>query len=105
MSVHPEVILWFRGFNTLPDSEAAALLEELRKDYDALHFMTGHSPQRTGRVRARFDGGFFVADTGMLSSVYLGGRPSAVEIRDGVFRAIYLDEESVQLYAQSNTPE
>ena len=105
LSVHPEGILWFRGFNTLPDREAAALLEELRKDYDALHFVTGHSPQRTGRVRARFDGGFFVADTGMLSTVYLGGRPSAMEIRDGVFRAIYLGQESVQLYPPPNIPE
>ncbi len=105
LSVHPEGILWFRGFNTFPDSEAAALLEELRQDYDALHFVTGHSPQRTGRVRARLDGGFFVADTGMLSSVYVGGRPSAVEIRDGVFRAIYMDQEPVQLYAPSNAPE
>lgn len=105
LSVHPQGILWFRGFDTLSDPEAAALLEELREDYDVTHFVTGHNPQRTGRVRARFDGGFFVADTGMLSSVYLGGRPSAMEIRDGVFRAIYMDQEAIQLYPPPNIPE
>ena len=51
-----------------------------------------------GHIKSRFDGRIFLADTGMLSSFYTGGRASAVEIGDGVFRAIYLDGDSVQLY-------
>ncbi len=46
-------------------------------------------------IRVRFKNRVFLIDTGMLSSYYTGGRPSALEIDGGVFTAIYLDHREV----------
>ena len=43
----------------------------------------------------RFGNRVFFIDTGMLSSYYAGGRPSALEIDGGTFTAIYLDHREV----------
>ena len=45
---------------------------------------------------ARFGNRVFLIDTG-ISSVYRadGGRPSALEIRDGIYTAVYLDSRTV----------
>ena len=50
----------------------------------------GHTPQRDGRIAARFQGRVFVMDTGMLAEVYKG-RPAALEIRGADVSAIYED--------------
>ena len=47
-------------------------------------------------MKSRFGGRVFIIDTGMLFDVY-EGRPSALEIRDGHFTAVYLGER-VRLY-------
>ncbi|HVR29647.1 MAG TPA: hypothetical protein VMS86_08930, partial [Thermoanaerobaculia bacterium] len=51
----------------------------------------------------RFGGRAFLIDTGMLSEVY-GGKPSALEIVDGVFTAIYADRRE-ELWTFSRTAE
>ena len=98
LTINPGGILWFRGYARWTDEEGQPQVESLLEQYDARHFFVGHNPQLEGHVRSRFDGRIFLADTGMLSSFYPGGRASAVEIWDGVFRAIYLDGDPVQLY-------
>ena len=55
---------------------------------------SGHTVQDEGRIEVRFDGRVFLIDTGMLSSVYTGGQPSALVIEDGAFTAIYTDGSS-----------
>jgi len=51
----------------------------------------GHTVSETGRIRPRFDGRVVQIDTGMLTSVYKGGRPSALEIAGDRWTAIYED--------------
>ncbi len=54
--------------------------------------------QKTGRIRPRFGNKIFLIDTGMLSSYYPGGRPSALEIcADNKIVAVYLDQQVVLL--------
>ncbi len=69
----------------------AALLDGIGADV----MVVGHTPAREGNIRVRFKNRVFLIDTGMLSSYYTGGRPSALEIDDGVFTAIYLDHREV----------
>ena len=66
--------------------------------YNAKHIAVGHTVQKGGRIRPRFGGKVFLIDTGMLSSYYPGGRPSALEIRDDAkFTADYMDQRVVLL--------
>jgi hypothetical protein len=43
----------------------------------------------------------FLIDTGMLSSVYEGGRPSALVISGGVFKAVYTDGSEELLFEEA----
>ena len=98
MIIHEDGVLWYRGFARWDEVEGAAGIEKLLDAYDARHFVVGHTPQVGGRIQSRFDGKIFLADTGMLSSVYSGGHASALEFQDGAILAIYLDQDPVQLY-------
>ena len=40
-------------------------------------------------ISNRFDGRVYLIDTGMLSSYFSGGRPSALDILDGKITPIY----------------
>ncbi len=94
LMVHPDGVLWYRGYSNWSDEEGPAQIEQLLDSYDVEQIVVGHSPQLPGEIRVRFDGRLYLADTGMLSSYYAGGRASMLEIRDGVIRAIYLDAEA-----------
>ena len=87
--------LWFRGATRwdeeLQGEEMAALLDGVGADV----MVVGHTPDREGTIRVRFKNRVFLIDTGMLSSYYEGGRPSALEIDGGVFTAIYLDHREI----------
>jgi hypothetical protein len=81
--------LWYRGLALLPDDQQPAI-EALLRRLNARRFMTGHTPQLPGgRIRSRFGGAVILMDTGMLTSHFKGGQPSAVEIKDGQLTAIY----------------
>ncbi len=92
LTIHPEGVLWYRGYNNWSDEEGAVQIEQLLERYDVEHIVVGHTPQLPAQIRVRFGGSLYLADTGMLSSYYRGGRASMLEIRGDVFRAIYLDE-------------
>jgi hypothetical protein len=94
--------LWFRGYTNLSDEELEELLQALEKRYGTHHFVAAHSPLETGRIEERLHGRVFLIDTGMLQSYY-GGRPSALEIADGKFTAIYADEKRVLLNIEPDT--
>jgi hypothetical protein len=83
--------LWYRGLATLPDDQQPAV-EALLKRHGARRIVLGHTPQLpAGRIRTRFGGLVALIDTGMLTSYYKGGRPSALELIDGRMTAIYAD--------------
>jgi hypothetical protein len=102
--VNPNGPLWFRGFATWTPEEGTAALAKLPSEWGPLRFVVGHTVMKTGRIATRFDGRVFLIDTGM-SSVYraAGGRPSALEIQDGRFTAITLDDRT-QLDAGAKQP-
>lgn len=94
-SVYPEGPLWFRDFALSSDEEEGPQVTKLLRRYGVAHFVVGHTPQSDGRIHPRFNGGVFLIDTGMLSSYFPGGRASALEIQNGKFTAIYLDQRTV----------
>jgi hypothetical protein len=96
VSVKPDGPLWFRGYDQWSDEEGAAQVGKILDAYKATHIVVGHTVQRGGRMRPRFDNRVFLIDTGMLSSYYPGGRASALEICGGVkFTAEYMDQQVV----------
>ncbi len=83
--------LWFRGTARWDEETSTEQIIELLAGVGAQRVVSGHTVQDEGRIEVRFDGRVFLIDTGMLSSVYTGGRPSALVIEDGSFTAIYTD--------------
>jgi len=98
LSVRADGPLWFRGYDQWGEEEGAVQVGKLLVAYNAKHIAVGHTVQKGGRIRPRFGGKVFLIDTGMLSSYYPGGRPSALEIRDDAkFTADYMDQRVVLL--------
>jgi Calcineurin-like phosphoesterase len=98
LSVRNDGPLWFRGYDQWTDEEAAVHVDKALKTNNVNHIVVGHTVQKGGRVRARFDNKVFLIDTGMLSSYYPGGRASALAISNGnKFTADYMDQEVVLL--------
>ena len=96
LSVKVDGPLWFRGYDKWTDEEGMAQIGKVLEAYDATHVAVGHTVQRGGLIRPRFDNKVFLIDTGMLSSYYPGGKPSALEIcGDARFTAEYVDQTVV----------
>ncbi len=93
--------LWFRGAARWEEEVDSERMVELLTEVGAQRMVGGHTVQDQGRIEVRFGGRVFLIDTGMLSSVYTGGRPSALVIQDGVFSALYTDGTSEVLVDQS----
>lgn len=91
-----EAPLWYRGYSELSEAELAPLVDTLASRHAVRHLVSAHSPIRTATIVERLGGRIFLIDTGMLTNVY-HGRPSALEIRAGVFSAIYPEERRVLL--------
>ena len=87
----PDGPLWYRGLAELDEQTAAPQIDAVLARLKATAIVGGHTPVAGGRIGVRFGGKVFQIDTGMLSSVFTGGRASALEIKGGVFTAIYLD--------------
>lgn len=88
--VNPEGALWYRGFATEPDDPAGGPFAPLLAKYGAKRFVTGHTPQASRSITARFGGRAILIDTGMLTAVY-NGRAAALEIVGDRLTAIYED--------------
>ena len=89
--VSPEGALWYRGLATEPDNPAGGPFAALLAKYGATRFVTGHTPQQTASITARFGGRAILIDTGMLAAYYKG-RPAALEIAGDKLTAIYETE-------------
>ena len=83
--------LWFRGTARWDEETETEQVIGLLEGVGAQRVVSGHTVQDEGRIEVRFDGRVFLIDTGMLSSFYEGGRPSALVIEGGSFTAIYTD--------------
>jgi hypothetical protein len=88
LSVHPDGPLWFRGYAQWSDAEGAAHMNRLTEAFDVRRFVVGHTIQG-GQIRPRFGGKLYLIDTAMLSGLVPGGRPSALNIQDGMIDPIY----------------
>jgi calcineurin-like phosphoesterase family protein len=90
--LHPDGPLWFRGFSAWTDEQGAPRMAALLQKLRVTRFVTGHTPQPSGRITNRFGGALFLIDTGMLGGkFYPGGRASALEIVGDTVKAIYED--------------
>jgi len=93
--INPNGPLWFRGFATWTSTDGSPRIDELATRYDAKRFVVGHTMPASMRITPRFARRVFIIDTGMLSSYYKGGRPSALEIDGDQVTAVYLDSRQV----------
>jgi len=78
--------LWFRGYGEWSEKEGLPAVEMLLRRYETKHFVVGHTIKVEDRIDSRFGGSIVLADT---------IRPSALEIHDGVFTAIYEDQREL----------
>jgi len=86
--------LWYRGLAEEPEGFAGSVDEILARQ-NARAIVIGHTVTPDARIRARFGGKVVQIDTGMQPAYVKNGRASALEIRDGVFTAIYTDRRDV----------
>lgn len=91
LMISPEGPLWYRGYAEDSDSNYAQKLDQLLKRFKIHHVVVGHTVAASKRITPRYDGRVFLIDTGMLE-FYFHGKPSALDINDGQFRAIYVGE-------------
>jgi hypothetical protein len=91
LSMSEDGPLWYRGLARDDEETFAPELEKILGAVGARAIVIGHTVTESGRIRARFDRRVVQIDTGMLSAVYKGGRPSALEIIGDRWTAIYDD--------------
>lgn len=104
-SVRADGPLWFRGYDTWSEEEGAPQVNKVLETSKATHIVVGHTVQKGGRVRPRFENKVFLIDTGMLSSYYPGGRASALEIcGDARIIVVYMDQLTVLLEPAGSLP-
>ncbi len=94
--ISPTGPLWYRGYAQQPEAELAAGLDQVLKRYKARYLVLGHTIPPARRITQRFDGKVFLIDTGMLVA-YFQGRPSALEMNGGHFKALYVGEPAQAL--------
>jgi len=85
--------LWYRDLAKQPDSFLPEVEAILAKQH-ARAMVIGHTPRAQGNIGSRFGGKVYLIDTGMLTSYVRRGRPSALEITDAGFTAIYTTERT-----------
>ena len=93
LSTHPKGPLWFRGYAHWSEEEGPARADAVLKTYGVDHIVVGHTLMLKTGIRSRFGGRVFLIDTGLFVDYYPGGRPSALEIHNGEFHAVYLTEK------------
>jgi hypothetical protein len=91
LAASPDGPLWFRFPRLSDDAAYEAIVDSVLATVKARALVGGHSVVPGGHIAARFHDKVFMIDTGMLSSVYPGGRASALEITPDAANAIYVD--------------
>ena len=93
ISIHPQGPLWYRGYAEWSEEEGLAHIEAILTRHGVDHIVVGHTPMLKTGIRPRFGARLFLIDTGLYTDYYPGGQPSALEIQNGEFHAIYLTEK------------
>ena len=93
ISNHPKGPLWYRGYAEWSEEEGPAHIETILTRHGVDHIVVGHTPMLETGIRSRFGARLFLIDTGLYTDYYPGGQPSALEIQNGEFHAIYLTEK------------
>ena len=93
LSVREDGPLWFRGYDRWSDEEGPAQIAKVLDTYHATRIVVGHTVQNAGTIRPRFQNKVFLIDTGMLASVWPGGRASALKIQGNKITAEYVNQE------------
>lgn len=83
--------LWYRGLALEDETTFAPEVDKILEAVRARAIVVGHTVTESGRITPRFAGRVVQIDTGMLTEVYKGGRPSALEIAGDKWTAIYED--------------
>lgn len=83
--------LWYRGLAQEDETTFAPEVDKILEAVRARAIVIGHTVTQSGRITPRFGGRVVQIDTGMLTEVYKGGRPSALEIVGDRWTAIYED--------------
>lgn len=97
----PDGPFWFRGYDHWTDEEGQANVPKILDGLKADTIVVGHTVQKGGQIRPRFDHRIFLIDTGMLSSFYGGGQASALAIKDGKISADYMNQQ-IELVSNAN---
>lgn len=95
--------LWFRGYDSWSDEAGVEQISKILAPFHASHIVVAHTIQKGPHIRSRFDGKVFLIDTGMVYKDK-GGTPSALDIQDGKFTAIYLDGQEALFDDKSPKP-
>jgi hypothetical protein len=103
LSAREDGPLWYRGLAEEPDAFASSVDTILARQ-NARAIVIGHTVTPDARIRARFGGKVVQIDTGMQPAYVKNGRASALEIRNGVFSAIYTDRRDVLFTLPSDAP-
>jgi len=95
--------LWYRGLAQEPDAFAKSTDEILAKQ-NARAIVIAHTVTSGRRIEMRFGGKVFLIDTGMQPGYIENGRASALDIKGGVFTAIYTDRRDVLFKLPADAP-
>jgi hypothetical protein len=101
----PDGPLWYRGLAQLDESAFGPQVDSILARLKARAIVDGHTVMAGGHITLRFHGKVFLIDTGMLSSVYAGGRASALEFKDDIATAIYVDGRERLTFGSAAKPD
>jgi hypothetical protein len=86
--------LWYRGMANEPEETLAPTLETMMMQMRARAIVVGHTVVAPGRIVTRLGGRVIQIDSGMVGGqFFVGGAPSALELKGDTATAIYLDRK------------
>ena len=91
--MHPQGPLWFRGYAKWSEEEGRDRVATVLENHGVDRIVVGHTVMLDSGIRMRFDGRIILIDTGLYTDYFPGGRPSALEIHNGEFHAVYLNDK------------
>jgi len=89
----PDGPLWSREDSVCIPLTVEDILDAALTRLDVNRVVVGHTVTPDNLITTRFEGRVVMVDTGMLSSVYQGGRGSALVVEGGNLSAIYEDHD------------
>jgi len=92
----PDGPLWNRENALCIPATIEDTVDRVLKAFEARRVVVGHTVTFNNKISTRLDGRVVMTDTGMLTSHYKGGVPSALVIHDGDLRAAYLGQPGEQ---------